>query len=215
MSESIDMPWGASVFGAASVQAAPDIARLSVTISQTRPQPTEAFDVVRTRIARVRQTIRDHDIPDSAVSVSQLNVKSSWRIVNGEHVFEGYGCSASISIELSELDTLESLLVDVVEVEAGANTVDGVRFDVRAKQQLRARARSAAVAAAREKAVRYAEAAGVRLGPVLHIKDIDPEYLRAGRSHGYAASRSEDGDLAPGNVSVSAGVVLGFSLVAA
>lgn len=172
------------------------------------------FDVVRTAVARVRQAVRAHDIPDSAVHASQLNLASSWQVAKGERVFEAYACSVSFSIELSEVNTLESVLVDLVE--AGVDQVDRVEFDVRAKPRLRAEARSAAVAAAREKAARYAVAAGVRLGPVAHFKDVDPNLLRGHRSNDYhAASAGEDGYLLPGNVSVSAGVVLGCSLVAA
>ena len=112
-------------------------------------------------------------------------------------------------IELRELDILETVLIDVVD--AGANQVKGVEFDVSTKKELRARARTAAVAAAREKAALYAEAADVRLGPVIHIKDVDSEQLQNYRGHG-GQSGGGEGDLTPGRVSVSAGVVIGLSL---
>ena len=62
--------------------------------------------------------------------------------------------------------------------------------------------------------VDYAEALGATLGPVVHIRDVDPERLRdetrmAGGSGG--ATTGGQGDLAPGQVTVSAAVVLGFS----
>jgi hypothetical protein len=213
MSETIDTPWGASVFGAASVQAAPDVARLRMSINEMREQPAEAFDAVRAAITSVRQALRAHNVSDSAVSTSQLNLKSVWRYVESQQVFAGYTCGASFAIELDDVDILESVLVDVVA--AGANEVDRVTFDVRAKPRLRAEARSAAVVAAREKARQYATAAGMKLGPVVHIKDIDAEQLGGYRGHGQAAQPIGDGDLLPGNVSVSAGVVLGFSLITA
>jgi len=115
-------------------------------------------------------------------------------------------------IELRELDTLETVLVNVVE--AGANQVDGVEFDVSTKKELRAQARTAAVAAAREKAVLYTEAAGVRLGPVVHIQDVDSDQLQnVYRSHGQGGGAGGDGDLSPGKISVSAGVLIGFSII--
>ncbi|MEV0720484.1 SIMPL domain-containing protein, partial [Asanoa sp. NPDC050611] len=96
----------------------------------------------------------------------------------------------------------------------GAYAVDGVDFDVVAKRELRAEARRKAVAAARGKAELYAEAAGVRLGAVLHIEDVDPD--RVGperyRSHSSAQADASDQDLAPGHVVVSAAVTLGFDL---
>lgn len=208
----IDRPWGASVFGAASVDAAPDLARLRVAIKQTRPKPAEAFEVTRGAVNQVREALRRHAIPDAAVSTSRLNLQSAWNFNNGERKFVGYSCTASFVIELRELEILEPVMVEVVD--AGANHVDAVEFDVRNKKQLRAQAREAAVAAAREKAELYTSAAGVRLGPVIHIKDVDAEQLQnVYRSHGQSGGAAGDGDLAPGKITVSAGVVLGFSLI--
>jgi uncharacterized protein YggE len=210
--QSIDAPWGVSVFGASSVDAAPDLARLRVTIRQTRQQPGEAFEVTRGGVNQIREVLRGHGVPDAAVSTSRLNLKSSWNNYGNERTFLGYECTASFVIELRELDTLETVLVNVVE--AGANQVDGVEFDVSTKKELRAQARTAAVAAAREKAVLYTEAAGVRLGPVVHIQDVDSDQLQnVYRSHGQGGGAGGDGDLSPGKISVSAGVLLGFSII--
>ncbi|MEU2680522.1 SIMPL domain-containing protein [Streptomyces sp. NPDC007107] len=210
--QSIESPWGVSVFGAASVDAAPDLARLRVAISQTRNTPGEAFAATRSGVNAIREVLRGHEVPESAVSASRLNLSSQWNY-GSERTFAGYECTASFVIELRELDTLETVLIDVVE--AGANEVQGVEFDVRTKKELRARARTAAVAAAREKAALYAEAAGAQLGPVIHIKDVDAEQVQNYRSHSSRRSGGGEGegDLTPGKVTVSAGVVLGLSLI--
>ncbi|MFI6123873.1 SIMPL domain-containing protein [Streptomyces sp. NPDC051064] len=128
-----------------------------------------------------------------------------------ERTFLGYECTASFVIELRELDLRETVLIDVVD--AGTNEVKGVEFDIPAKRELRARARTAAVAAAQEKAALYAEAAGAQLGPVIHIKDVDAEQVQSYRSHNSHRSGGGEGDLSPGKVTVSAGVVLGLSLI--
>jgi uncharacterized protein YggE len=207
----IDKPWGASVFGAASVDAAPDLARLRVGIKQIRPQTAEAFEATRGAVDRVREVLRGHAVPDTAVSASRLDLRSLWNHNSHERKFAGYECTASFVIELRELESLETVLVDVVE--AGANEVDGVEFDVSGKKQLRAQAREAAVAAAQEKAQLYARAAGVRLGPVVHIQDIDSEQLQNTWRAQRGAPGSGEGILAPGRISVSAGVILGFALI--
>lgn len=62
-----------------------------------------------------------------------------------------------------------------------------------------------------EKAALYAAAAEVRLGPVAHIKDVDSEQLQSSRGRS-RNSGSGEGDLTPGKVTVSAGVVIGLSL---
>lgn len=129
--QSIDSPWGVSVFGAASVHAAPDLARLRVAISQTKNKPGEAFAATRTGVNRIREVLRGHGVPETAVSTSRLNLSSQWSYGN-DRTFLGYECTASFVIELRELDILETVLVDVVD--AGANEVKGVEFDVRTKR---------------------------------------------------------------------------------
>jgi uncharacterized protein YggE len=159
----------------------------------------------------VRETLRRHDISDAAVEHSRLGLESSWQYVDGKRQFIGYECRASFSVESAALDDVQPLLVDLVA--AGANEIDGVDFDVTGKPELRAEARRLAVAAARRKADLYAEAAGVRLGAVVHIDDVDPEQLERDQYHGHGSGGAASAqDLAPGHVVVSAAVILGFSI---
>jgi len=77
------------------------------------------------------------------------------------------------------------------------------------------RGRRKAVGAARDKAALYAEAAGTRLGPVVHIDDVDPESADAElyRGHRFGSGDASAEDLAPGHVVVSAAVIVGCSLI--
>ena len=70
-----------------------------------------------------------------------------------------------------------------------------------------------AVKAARAKVDLYAEAAGVRIGGLLHIEDVDPEQPGTSRyrSHAEAAATTAQ-DLAPGHIVVSAAVILGYAV---
>lgn len=160
---------------------------------------------------RVREVLRANGIPDRDVATSRLDLASTWNY-GTERKFLGYECTAAFAIALRELDKLEELLIAVVD--AGANQVDGVDFDVTAKPTLRAQARTAAVIAAREKATLYADAAGVRLGPVIHIKDVDSDALEnqgGGHARG-GGDGSGSGDLSPGKIAVKAGALIGFAL---
>ena len=52
--------------------------------------------------------------------------------------------------------------------------------------------------------------------PVVHIKDVDSDRMqgyRSYRGHGGDGDAGGEGDLTPGKVTVSAGVVLGLSLI--
>lgn len=207
----IERPWGITAFSSASVQAPPDLARLRFRVSRVQQTPAESFAVTSDAVGEVRRVLREHGVPDGSVRRSQLKLTSAWNYGN-ERKFIGYQCQASFVVESRDLDGVQQLLVDAVA--AGANEIDGMTFDVLDKPALRAEARREAVAAARRKAQLYAEAAGVRLGAVLHIDDVDPEQLEEGsyRSHSSAYSESSEEDLAPGQVVVSAAVILGFAI---
>lgn len=212
MNQSIDKPWGLSVFGSGSVRLEPQLVRVRLTIDVLESSPDNAFRTAGTAVSRLREMLRGHEIPDASVSGSRLKLSSEYDGYGGGRKFLGYRCRASYVIETEAVDSLQQLIVDAVD--AGANHVDEVVFDVRDKPAVRDEARRRAVAAARRKAEVYAQAAGVALGTVLHIQDVDAESweLRSGsRGHG-GGGGSSDGDLAPGMVEVHAGVLLGFSL---
>jgi uncharacterized protein YggE len=211
MTQTIDEPWGLSVFGAGSVRAEPQLVRVKLAVDVLEPSPDKAFQEAGSAVSRLRETLRGHGIPDASVSGSRLSLQSEYDGYGTGRKFLGYRCQASYVIEIETIDDLQRLIVDAVD--AGANRVDDVAFDVRDKPALRDEARRRAVDAARRKAEVYAEAAGVPLGTVLHIQDVDAESweMRGHRGHGGGGGSSE-GDLAPGMVEVHAAVLLGFSL---
>ncbi|MGW5785042.1 SIMPL domain-containing protein [Streptomyces sp. NPDC003757] len=209
MTQTIGEPWGLSVFGAGSVRTAPQLVRVKLAVDMTEPTPERAFQQAGAAVSRLRAALRGHGVPDASVSGSRLRLNSQYDGYGPEQRFLGYRCSASYSVETEALDDLQQLIVDAVD--AGAHRIDEVEFDVHDKPALRDEARRRAVAAARRKAEVYAEAAGVRLGPVVHIQDVDAESTVQYHGHGRALGGAA-GDLAPGSVEVSAGVLLGFSL---
>ncbi|MBC2905864.1 SIMPL domain-containing protein [Streptomyces cupreus] len=200
------------MFGAGEVRAEPQLVRVKLGVEVLEPAPEQAFHEAGAAVTRLREVLRGHGIADSSVSGSRLRLSSEYGHANGTRKFLGYFCQAQYVIESEALDDLQQLMVDVVE--AGARSIDSVEFDVHDKPALRDEARRRAVAAARRKAEVYAEAAGVHLGPVVHIQDVDAESyeFRQYRGHGGGGGGASANDLAPGMVQVAAGVVLGFSL---
>ncbi|MFD0599110.1 SIMPL domain-containing protein [Catellatospora coxensis] len=207
----IKHPWGISVYGAASVKKAPDLVRIRLRAVRVEKDPQAAFILINEEVRAIREVLRRYGVPDSAVDSSRLDLKSEWDWNGGKKRFEGYRCQASFSVSSPNLDSVQALLVDLVG--AGASEIDAVEFDVSAKKQLRDEAREQAVEAARAKAARYAAAAGVQVGPLMHLEDVDPEAPGQERYRGHgAAADAADESLAPGHVVVSAAVILGFAI---
>jgi uncharacterized protein YggE len=208
----IERPWGVAAYGAASEKALPDLIRVRFKVIRLEQTPSAAFEAASDAVRDVRSVLRGRGVSDAAVEGSRLDLKTVWSFANGVRTFVGYQCQAAFSVESTDLDNVQPLLVDLVA--AGANEIEAVDFDVLAKRALRAEARRKAVAAASEKAGLYAEAAGVRLGAVVHIDDVDPNQVGVERyrSHGSVPGVASDQDLAPGHVVVSAAVTIGFAL---
>ena len=209
----ITQPWGVSAFGQGDVHAEPDYAILRVAINRIDNQPRDALAAARDGASSVRAAVRHLGVPETDVMSSRMSVSSSWDNVGRGRQFIGHQCRVEFAVRLTDLDLVDEALVALVD--AGADEIRSVHYDTTQQPQLRATARRAAVEAARRKAELYAEAAGASLGPVVHIDDVDPGNL-SGDTHSMAravAMLSGGGDLAPGQLTVSAAVVLGFSLV--
>jgi len=202
----IQRPWGVAVKATAEAQAQPEFARITFKIVRMEPSPAAAFAAANDAVARVREALREHAVADEAVEGSRLNLTTMWSYVDTPRTFLGYECQAAFTVEATNLDDVQGLLVDLVA--AGANEIESVQFDVRAQSDLHAEARRLAVVAAREKAESYARAAGVRLGPVVHIADDEATPI----PRALAMQGPSGPDLVPGRVVVTATVTVGFAL---
>jgi hypothetical protein len=208
----VKRPWGVAAYGAASVKAVPDLVQIRFKVVRLEKTPAESFARASDSVHAVREVLRAHGVPDGGVERSRLGLESARSFTGGRRELLGYECTAAFAVQSGALDDVQQLLVDLVG--AGANEIDGVEFDVAGKPAMRAEARRKAVRAARDKAELYAESAGVRLGPVVHIEDVDPESTSAERyrGHGYVGEEASAEDLAPGHVVVAAAVIVGFSI---
>ncbi|WP_067463653.1 SIMPL domain-containing protein [Actinomadura macra] len=206
----ISQPWGVATFGAATVVAEPDFARVTVELSSIEESPAEAFQAAQRLIADFRAVLRAHHIPVAGVSPSRLKLATHYEYSPAHETRRkaGFKCEAEYEIETRAIESLQQLLIDVVD--AGVDQINGIEFDVRAKRTLRAQARRDAVGAARAKAALYADAAGIKLGRVLHIEDVDPERLKI-YSHGGVHGGVEE-DFAPGQIVITAAVSMGFAI---
>lgn len=207
----IEQPWGISAYGTGTVDTEPDHGVVRVAVNRTNNQPDQALEATRQAVAAVRQVLRDRSVPDANVTSSRTSIQSSWDGYGPERKFLGHQCRAEFSIRVDQLDAVEPIVVELVA--AGADEVLGVDYETSQADELRTEARGRAIAAAQAKAAHYAEAAGVALGPVVHIEDVDagpsPVMYRLA-----AGAPAADGstDFAPGQLTVSTSVALGFAI---
>lgn len=204
------------VFGSAVVRVAPDTARIVVGVSRLEQKPEAAFAKARDGAQGVTAYLHSAGVKDFGSSRVTLSQES--RYINGEHKFAGYQARIEFNVFLREMDKVDAVLSGLIA--AGANNLTSVTFQTTRLKDLRADARRRAVAAAREKAELYCGAAGVAVGSVLAIEDVNPESV-SGRSEGHTSQEpataddaGEPGAIDPGAIAVGAAVNIVYRIEA-
>jgi uncharacterized protein YggE len=144
----------------------------------------EALDAMNADLARVLERLAETGIDARDMQTSGLNLRPVQRDYSrsgseGPEI-SGFVAASDITVRVRDLERLGPLLDTVVD--DGANLFRGLQFGVREPQPLEDAARRAAVAEARRRAELHAEAAGVALGPLLTLTEIDrgrPALMRA------------------------------------
>jgi uncharacterized protein YggE len=193
------LPPTLNVTGTGEVSVAPDMATLRIGV-ETRGDSAAAAvaannEAAQAVIAAIKGNgVADKDIQTSNFSVSPVYDETSYQRPGGPRII-GYQATNQVAARVRDLDRLPGLLD--ATVGSGANRIDGLEFGLADDTAAADEARRLAVEDARRKAEVYAEAAGVRLGPVRSIGEGGggpiPYYDRAMRAEAAAAVPIERG----------------------
>lgn len=202
-----------TVTGEASVEAAPDMARITLGVSFEAREARAAVDAVSRAMADSLEQlaalgVAARDIQTRGLTLYPVQPDRPRSDDSGPERMAGFHAANTVIVRVRDLEALGGLLDAVLE--AGATQFGGLSFDVQDPEPLIAEARRRAVADARARAELLAEAAGVTLGPVLTIADQG-----AGTGGGMemmAARRGGGVPVAPGEVSVTASVSVVFAI---
>lgn len=209
----ITHPFGISVFGSAIMRVEPDLASISFTVSHVEKLPQDAFQKTRTSAQKLQPVLARIKAGDVGVSQLMLSPATEYNPSSGKHQFVGYNASIDFNLLLRDLGQLESMLVDLVG--AGVNKINQVKYQTTRLKELRIQVRQQAVTAAREKAEMYCASAGVRLGRVLHVEDVNPNMLRGEEGYSAAQPPADDEEpkaFNPASILVGGAVMMAFEI---
>ena len=212
MSQSIKNPIGVNVFGSALLRVEPDVALINLSVAVTEKKPDVAFEETRAKAREVREFFAKAMVKD--VQSSRITLSQEWEYDDGRRKWRVYVAKVSFNVILEDLDRIEEIVCGAVN--AGATEIGKVDFQTRKIKEFRVKARQQAVLAAKQKAEMYAQAAGVSLGRILHIEDVNPDQLRGYEGHVLREFEAEDeGPVTafdPGAIAVGAAVILACEL---
>jgi uncharacterized protein YggE len=157
-----------SVTGHGEVYIVPDVAYVNIGVQNTAATVTEALNQNTDQAQGIRSALASLGVADIDIQTSSFSIYPMPQYdQNGQLTGTLYQASNSVNVTVRELSNL-GVILDAV-VRSGANTINGVSFDVTDSSSAVADARQKAVEDAKSQAQELVDATGTGLGDVQSI----------------------------------------------
>ncbi|RPI82976.1 MAG: DUF541 domain-containing protein [Chloroflexi bacterium] len=181
-----------SVTGSAEVMLEPDVAYISIGVHTEGEDAGQAVDENNAQVQQVIDALVAQGVDEDDIQTVNFSIYPMTQYgANNEVLGVRYAVDNSVYVTLRDIENIGDLLGAATEV--GANSINGISFDVLDKEAALVQARTEAIANARTTAEQLAEAAGVTLGEVHSINYSGtgfPGPIVYGRGGGMAAMDS-------------------------
>lgn len=161
-----------TVTGEATVQAVPDIATISLGVTTEGATAAEALSANTTALAAVIARLVAAGVADRDIQTSNLSINPNWASYESGSAqrITGYTAQNMVTVTVRALDGLGAVLDQAVA--DGANTLNGLTFGLADPKPVLDEARRLAVADAIDRAKLLTGAAGVTLGEIVSISEV-------------------------------------------
>ncbi|MDI9916450.1 SIMPL domain-containing protein [Rhodococcus sp. IEGM 1379] len=166
-----------TVTGSACATATPDIARLTIGVSETHPTVADAVDALARHSAALTEALHEHSVagPDLVTTGLSVHPQTQW-VDGGRQETTGFTASTSFRAVLRDLTpgaahSPAAVITACVAAGGDAIRLDSLEFDLEDRTELTVRARESAWVAALSKARQFADLAQKNLVDVLEITE--------------------------------------------
>ena len=206
----IDPPGLITVTGEGRVDSRPDMATVTLGVETMADTANAALAENTGATQKVLEKLKASGIAARDIQTSNLTLGPRWDHQSGQAPkMAGFVASNMVTVTVRELNMLGGVLDAVVS--NGANTFNGLSFGLTDPRPKQDEARRAAVADAMARAKLFADAAGVKLGPLQSLSE-GGSYAPMPRFASAPMVASEAVPVAEGEVSVMANVTMVFRL---
>lgn len=203
-----------TVDAAGTVQAAPDMATITLGVTNEDPQASAAMQATSNAVSQILKRLDEMGVETRDVQTRNLSLNPVWsgrNNQNGERPeISGFVASNNVQVRVRDLTQLGTIMDGVIQ--DGANDFGGLSFGVQDPAPLQAEARAKAVAEATAKAQQLAQAANVSLGPVLQISEQIGGVRPAPQMRAMDMAEASGVPVAGGEISVSVNVSMEFGI---
>ncbi len=199
-----------TVTGIGTVEAVPDIATLMIGVTTQGDTAAAAMAANSASVEAVIARLTAAGIEARDMQTSNLSLNPNWTGYDSSvPTISGYVATNLLTIRVRKLDALGTVLD--AAITDGANTLNGLTFDLAEPEPARNEARKEAVADARAKAELLAVAAGVTLGRIISISEVSVGTEPMPMFRQDAASAAVP--VAGGEVGMSASITISYEIV--
>ncbi|NOZ27546.1 MAG: SIMPL domain-containing protein [Chloroflexi bacterium] len=213
-----------TVVGHGKVRVEPDVARAQIGVEVFAPTVKEATAKNREQMTAILEALQKAGIEEKDIQTSNYSINFEREPYMAAPMMPGketlpmaepqgrYRVSNMVQVTIRDLDTVAAVLD--AAVEAGANTIWGVSFDIEDASEAESEARAKAMENARDKAAELAELAGVELGEVVSVSEVigSPAFPVMGIAEAARAAFGGAGPIAPGELTFQAQLQVVFAI---
>jgi hypothetical protein len=199
-----------TVTGEGTVQVTPDMATISLGVTTDGASAAEAMAANSKALQAVIDRLKAAGIEDCDLQTSNLTLNPNWvgYDFGSTPKIAGYVASNMLNVRVRALNSLGTVLD--ASIADGANTLNGITFDLSAPRPAQDEARKAAVEDAKARATLLVEAAGASLGKIVSITE------NAGYGSGMPMFRAEASaapvPVASGQIGLTSSVTISFEI---
>ena len=203
------------VNGLGSVKVKPDIATIYIGVHTERPSAAEAVATNNDSTTNLMEALKASGVAEEDMQTTNFSIWQSTQYgTDGQPFGTYYVVDNTVYLTVRNLDSLGDVLDSAVQ--AGANNINSIQFDVSDKSTALSEARKSAVKAAYEQAAELAEAAGVGLGEINKIEYSDGtynyNYMARGMGGGGGEMASATVPITTGQMEITATVVITYTI---
>ena len=162
---------GITVGGEGTAQGKPDVALITLGVTALAPTVGEARDRAAASLDAMLKSVKSGGVAEKDIQTTQLSINPEYNYDNGNQTLRGFRVTNTVSIKVREINKTGDVVDGAVTAGGNDTTIQGITFTIDDPEQLREKAREAAVADARRRAETLAKASGVSVGSPISITE--------------------------------------------
>jgi uncharacterized protein len=215
-SVNVNSQQGIWVNGTGTVVVTPDIANLSLGVSEQAARVADAQAQAAVDMDKVMSALSAKGIDKKDISTQNYNIFQLTRYDNNsqQSIVTGYQVSNTVNVKIRAIASTGAVIDAVAAAAGDAARINGISFSVDDPTQYYSQVRTMAVNDAKNKAAQLASLAGVTLGKPLYISENSPgttvPYVPAPTLAG--AGQGVTTPVSPGQTNITLNIQVAYSV---